>query len=332
MNTDLQNKLFIDGKVRARWILSLTPLVIGGLLKFYVDVPFRFEPTPWVKIAEYAYPILFAAGLFYILYWFLQTGFRDRKILEQDPDALKTHNDRTKLKETIKAQETHINFLNEQLNKSIKFSAITSTPKYIYQKYAHATEDTDSTPRINTIINLTRDASFGRIRREIDRCGFRGAIYLAAGVALAILGILALAGFVFPDAFGVYSKFFNTGPTIGSSDYATAIHYIPKFSFIISIEILAYFFLRLHKSNLVEAKYYQNELTNLEIRYLSLDAALHIERAETSHKVISSLSETERNHILEKGQTTLELKKIELEKNQFIEITKSLASLTPKSK
>lgn len=121
-------------------------------------------------------------------------------------------------------------------------------------------------------------------------------------------------------------------PPAGASDYTVAIHYTSRFSLIISIEVLAYFFLRLHKSNLVDSKYYQNELTNLELKYISLDAALYLKYADVAHKVISELSETERNHILEKGQSTIELKKIELEKNHFIEITKSLVTLAPKSK
>ncbi|MHA6196577.1 hypothetical protein ACX3YG_19645 [Pseudomonas wadenswilerensis] len=332
MTADFKNKLFIDRKLRTRWITSLTPIGISIFLKLYVDFPYHPHPSMKVTIAEYAYPAFFAAGLFYVLFWYLQTGFRDRKIFEQDPNTLNSHDEQKQLKSTIKAQESRIDYLVNKLAEASEHRTTYGASSYIYPPLEQANEAAPSASRIDHIISLTQDSSFGRIRAEIHRCGFRSIIYLASGVFLAILGILALAGFVFPNAFGIYSQFFNTAPEVGSSDYATAIHYLPKFSFIISIEILAYFFLRLHKSNLVEAKYYQNELTNLEARYLSLVAALHIERAETSHKVISSLVETERNHILEKGQTTIELKKIEMEKNQFVEITKSLISLAPKSK
>lgn len=332
MTADFKSKLFIDRKLRTRWITSLTPIVIGILLKLYVDVPYHPYSNLKLTIAEYSYPAFFAAGLFYVLFWYLQTGFRDRKILEQDPNILNSLDEQKKLKDIIKTQESRIENLVNRLAEAAEHTTVYDASRYIYPTLKQANEADSSSSRIDHIVSLTRDLSFNRIRAEINRCGFRSIIYLVSGVFLALLGILALAGFVFPNAFGIYSKFFNTAPEVGSSDYATAIHYLPKFSFIISIEILAYFFLRLHKSNLVEAKYYQNELTNLEARYLSLVAALHIERAETSHKVISSLVETERNHILEKGQSTIELKKIEMEKNQFMEITKSLISLAPKSK
>ncbi|NMX62787.1 hypothetical protein [Pseudomonas sp. WS 5079] len=332
MDMDIKKKHFIDQKVRERWVLTLSPLLIGVLLKLYVDIPFRSEYNTKVTIAEYSYPIFFATSFFYVLFWYLRTGFKDRKILEQDPDRLKMRNENSELKSKLKQMQREIEFLHSHHFESQTNNSFVATQKNRSANPDAYTEEHILKSEINMTINKTRDLSFSRIEREISRSGFRGAIYLVSGVFLAVLGILALAGFVFPNAFGVYSRFFNSTPETGASDYATAIHYASKFSFIISIEILAYFFLRLHKSNLVEAKYYQNELTNLEIKYLSLDAALYVKRAETSHKVISNLSETERNHILEKGQSTTELKKIELEKNQFVEITKALASLTPKSK
>lgn len=333
MNMDIKKKHFIDQKVRERWVLTLAPLLIGVLLKIYVDIPFRSEPNTKVTIAEYSYPIFFAASLFYILFWYLRTGFKDRKILEQDPERLKMRNENSELKSKLKDMQRELELLhNYHLETTQANNSFVATQKSRSANPDTYTEEDILKSEINMIINKTRDLSFSRIEREISRSGFRGAIYLASGVLLAILGILALAGFVFPNAFGIYSRFFNSTPEIGASDYSTAIHYASKFSFIISIEILAYFFLRLHKSNLADAKYYQNELTNLETKYLSLNAALYVERAETSHKVISNLSETERNHILEKGQSTTELKKIELEKNQFVEITKAFATFTPKSK
>jgi len=39
------------------------------------------------------------------------------------------------------------------------------------------------------------------------------------------------------------------------------------------IELFAYFFLKLYKSDLSEIKYFQNELTNVEMRYAAVRLA-----------------------------------------------------------
>jgi hypothetical protein len=339
-SAEIRKKIHIDKILRIRYSYTLIPLALGILLKAYVDIPFHSIETLKLTIAEYIYPVCFSASFISALLWYLQTGFRDRKIFEQDPNFAKPHSENglthdkkiAELEIQVKSLHKLHSDKIETVSASIIDSAIREAHPKLLESLQETAEKNNYRDRLNLIINQSRDQSFRRIKNEINRLGFRGAVYLTTGVCLAILGILGLAGFVFPGAFGAYSTLFDSAPAVGASDYTIAIHYTSRFSLIISIEILAYFFLRLHKSNLVESKYYQNELTNLELKYISLDAALHLDRADTSHKVISEFSETERNHILEKGQSTIELKKIELEKNQFIEITKSLVSLAPKPK
>jgi hypothetical protein len=95
-----------------------------------------------------------------------------------------------------------------------------------------------------------------------------------------------------------------------------ASHYIPRLSLIIFAEIFAYFFLKLYKADLSDIKYYQNEITNVEMRLAALRTALTVEQKELAREdkeiiktVITSLVGTERNFILKKGETTVELEK-----------------------
>lgn len=333
-SAEILKNLQIDKIIRARYLFTFTPLLMAVLLKAYIDLYFHPDQNLKLTIAEYLYPALIAASFISALLWYLQTGFRDRKIFEQQANfATPQAECELAYNEKISELESEIKYLKTlDFEKNKSANEHTHPGHSTFESPLNTSEKHNHRQRLNLTINLSRDLSFKRIRNEISRSGFRGIVYLTAGVCLAILGILGLAGFVFPGAFGTYSKLFDSVPPAGASDYAVAIHYTSRFSLIISIEILAYFFLRLHKSNLVDAKYYQNELTNLELKYISLDAALYLKRADITHKVISEFSETERNHILEKGQSTIELKKIELEKNQFIEVTKSLVSLAPKSK
>ncbi|WP_395600694.1 hypothetical protein [Pseudomonas sp. B19125] len=339
-SAEIKKKIQIDKILRVRYSFTFIPLALGLILKAYVDIPFHAVETFKITAAGYTYPILLAASFISVLFWYLQTGFKDRKLFEQDPNLIKQHAETGKTQDKkiadLENKFENLQKINSKKTETANASAIERAIRDAHPKLLEIlqemAEKDHSRDQINSIINNSRNSNLNRIRYEISKLGFRGVVYLTTGVCLAILGILGLAGFVFPGAFGTYSKFFDSVPAAGASDYAIAIHYASRFSLIISIEILAYFFLRLHKSNLVDSKYYQNELTNLELKYISLNAALFLDRDDTSHKVISELSETERNHILEKGQSTIELKRVELEKNQFIEVTKSLVSLAPKPK
>lgn len=130
----------------------------------------------------------------------------------------------------------------------------------------------------------------------------RGNLNLLIGMFLSILGLIILG----------YS-ILNFNHDVAVRDLLVFI--IPRISFVLLIELFAYFFLNLYKKSLDDVKYYQNEITNLEAKYLSLQMAKFM----NNHKLISSILEqlvkTERNFILEKGQSTLDLEKERISSN-----------------
>ena len=98
------------------------------------------------------------------------------------------------------------------------------------------------------------------------------------------------------------------------SDWVRVLeYYIPRLSLVIFVEIFAYFFLRLYKSNLDDVKYYQNELINIDAKVLALRSAIMMKDAVLIKSVSEILAKTERNYVLKKGETTtdLELARIE---------------------
>ncbi len=105
------------------------------------------------------------------------------------------------------------------------------------------------------------------------------------------------------------------------------IHFIPRLTFVLLIELFAYFFLKLYKSSLSEIKYFQNEITNIEAKHLALRAAFLAGSVTLSNKVISSFVDTERNHILEKGQTTVDLERSRIDREQWTDVAKTLSSV-----
>ncbi|MDN7430541.1 hypothetical protein [Burkholderia sp. AU45388] len=95
----------------------------------------------------------------------------------------------------------------------------------------------------------------------------------------------------------------------GDSMWDFARTYFPRLSLVLIVELFSYFFLNLYKSNLSETRYYHNELTNISNRRISLMCALESGEQEMLTPVITELSKTERNNILKKGQTTVEIEK-----------------------
>ena len=111
-----------------------------------------------------------------------------------------------------------------------------------------------------------------------------------------------------------------------------ASHYVPRLSLIIVIEIFAFFFLRLYKTTLSEIKYFQNELTNVELKYAALEAASGSESLTALEGVLSVLAQTERNFVLQAGETTVELAKGRMDVQHQTELIRAVQeALTGKS-
>lgn len=106
--------------------------------------------------------------------------------------------------------------------------------------------------------------------------------------------------------------------------------FIPRISMVVLIEIFAYFFLRLYSASLTETKYYQNELTNIDAQYLALQSATNIADAKLVGEVISLLAKTERNFVLQKGQSTVDVERSRLSTEQRNTLSQALAKLLEK--
>jgi len=102
-------------------------------------------------------------------------------------------------------------------------------------------------------------------------------------------------------------------PTNPNYGWIITAHYIPRLSVIVFAELFAYFFLRLYKSGLADIKYYQNELTNVELKISALKVALAAKDNELLKIVIGELAKVERNFILKKNETTVEIEKVKTE-------------------
>jgi hypothetical protein len=159
------------------------------------------------------------------------------------------------------------------------------------------------------------DGARTRLRNEISNLGRRGNLNLIIGGATTAFAIILLA----------YVSF--SGPTTATDWRERLPVYILRVSVALFIEVFSFFFLRLYRANLQEIKYFQNELTNIESRAMAIEFALLIDDKDIAKSLIEKLAQTERNFVLKKGESTIELELARTETQGWREATAIFSNL-----
>ena len=169
----------------------------------------------------------------------------------------------------------------------------------------------------------TQKASYqfrARVESEIRTLSSRANVNLFIGSVTTVLGISVLAYMLVVGGFVYDAENSMTGNIL--TDYI--LYYIPRLSVVLFIEVFSYFFLRLYRANLNDMKYFQNELTNIESKLTALNIAVHCDDNALKTKVVESLLATERNFVLKKGETTIDLEVSKMEAQKSAETTRIL--------
>lgn len=162
--------------------------------------------------------------------------------------------------------------------------------------------------------------TIGRLREELYALSRRGNLNLSIGIITTISGLFLLGSFVIGNSF-IPSR--NSPATIE----AFLIEFLPRLSLVLLIEVFAFFFLSLYKTTLSEIKYFQNEVTSMESKYMALRLAAQSDSGEHLASAIDSLAKTERNFILNKDQTTVDLERARIDQAERSDLTGKLAEL-----
>jgi hypothetical protein len=129
-----------------------------------------------------------------------------------------------------------------------------------------------------------------RITQQIAALGSRANINLFIGLVLAISGIVFLIIYV------------QTSLVDEGTQFTTfVIHFLPRLSLVTIIELFSYFFLNLYKQAIDEIKYFQNEITNIDMKMIAASMTLQLSPANPA-SIITALSGTERNFLIPKDQ------------------------------
>lgn len=181
-----------------------------------------------------------------------------------------------------------------------------------------------------TLELLDRDyyRSRERLLHEVDALGRRGTVNLALGVVTTSAALLILLTLALSTVSETIYKQISPNGTV---DFvALSLLFLPKLSLAVFVQFFSLFFLRLYKAGLAEIKYFQNELTNLEVKYLGVVAAFLTEDMAAVSEASRLLLQVERNHVLAEGQSTVELEKHKIEQRSSSEILRLLPKILSK--
>ena len=218
------------------------------------------------------------------------------------------HHQLTKLRDRLDIYETEKGLSAEEKQKIID-GAIEQTSEDAIRKI-FSSEVLELQEKIKNDLSIERlTFSFkdivARLQREISDLRLRSNINLLIGMSITAGGLYLLWSTVdIVDASELLKQLASEGTESDGKFLKNLIlPIVPRILLIIFVELFAYFFLRLYRDGLSEIKYFQNELTNIESKLVSVEFAYITNQTDALKSALEALSSTERNFILEKNQT-----------------------------
>lgn len=180
----------------------------------------------------------------------------------------------------------------------------TTSPQREVLRRVYDYEDFVSLRRRDVITHFRKTEK--RLMDEIDGLKRRANTNMILGAIIAFVGVLGLVAFMLGE------------PEQAEPDITLLIvHWVTRLSLVSFVEIFAFFFLKMYKTELLSIQYYQDELTSIESRKIALLFSIIHNNQEDISKTIDCLVNIDRNFKLDTNQTTVDLEKLKTE-NGFI--------------
>jgi NADH:ubiquinone oxidoreductase subunit 6 (subunit J) len=225
-------------------------------------------------------------------------------------------NDLQNIREFKRQEELVRDTINRMLNNNPDLASLEkSIYKKIEEDFENAIlkkleekfkEDSETKVLTDTILGELNPLIYNT-EKYIDRIQRNSIVNLVIGIVGTIIAISILAFSILSDK--TYSDL---------EDFT--IHLLPRITFVIFIQLFAFFFLRLYKNNLEDGKYFQNELTNLSSKCSALKIAILTKNTDKQSEILTQLSLVERNFKIQKEETLLNIEKAKIEKEYDLEL------------
>ncbi|MES3017495.1 MAG: hypothetical protein V4721_06945 [Bacteroidota bacterium] len=173
-----------------------------------------------------------------------------------------------------------------------------------YAKIERSQEDIAKSGN-NQILRFFSDTQ-DRIKDECNRLNKQALINLFLCFFIAFVLITVVT----------YTSFFSSDLTNSSSLEMILIRLAPRILTVAGLLTMFLYFVKMYKANIADVKYYQNELTNVEMYQVAWQTSVLAGDSKASIDIISKFTDIDRNRIIATGQTTIELERLRLE-NEF---------------
>jgi len=177
-------------------------------------------------------------------------------------------------------------------------------------------------PLINEKVSKHYEQLINGLIDEIDLTRRNSSVNLIIGIITSAIGIIVLTTAIFYSA---PQSQVNT-----SNELPIYFPFISKVILSLFVELFSFFFLRLYRKNLDDIKYLTNEVTNVMLKMLALEYSLTKESSTVTGDILRELSKTERNFILKKDESTVEIQKMRIEENGQEKLIENLVSILKK--
>ncbi|UFM68553.1 hypothetical protein LO739_17170 [Leclercia adecarboxylata] len=321
-------KLQHDKMKRRRTVLIVVPIAIGILLLAY-STKIANQDDLKEKVLNFLGVLSLISSAVALVMAYLQTGFKKFSAVEfiksestynSEPSYGVFHEytlDKiNKIEEEINAlhmKEKNNPSLNNPITKEEKDELVKKLQNQILKDASEGAaiilmeniQNKLNSNKERNEINELFLKTLERLKKETESLTRRGNLNLTLGILTTVIGLCLLGYFVI------------TANDIPQDKFEFIVGFIPRLSLVILIEVFAYFFLKLYKSSLSEIKYFQNEMTNIEGKFVAIKCAEKIPDANVMSNIVNNIAQTERNSLLEKGQTTAEIEMAKLENHKI---------------
>lgn len=159
--------------------------------------------------------------------------------------------------------------------------------------------------------NVFRERAIKEIRETIDDYvdGVRSELRsqrraanqnLVWGIVFSLAGLATMGFFLFEPLLRQEGSLYSH--VAENSEWKIFLQsFIPKFTFVILFESIAFFFFRSYAEDRGMLKYLRNEVTNIESKTLSLISTLYFSSEEHQNAIFRQMMSTERNFTIKRG-------------------------------
>lgn len=203
-------------------------------------------------------------------------------------DSLNTAIEKGKLESALSEQEREQ--IISTISKTVETQLNASLLEMIESKYGNVVYRDKLGDKAERLLNST----ISRLESYNEDLKKKASVNLIYGIA-ATIGAIMLLVFVL----------MNTQAPETNSKIDTVFYYTSRLFLVFLVQGISIFFLNLYKSTLNNILYINNEITNHESKRDALVMSINGNSEDNLASVLVSLSSTERNFILKKGETSI---------------------------